>query len=73
MSDFESAPTPDADRTVTPDPEDDLDLEAPTDSTAVNPPREDADRPVPELDDLPDDLQQENAATSLDQPSDGSS
>jgi hypothetical protein len=38
----------------------------------VNPPREDADRSVPELDDVPDDVQQENAATSLDQPSDGS-
>jgi hypothetical protein len=69
MSDFES-PTPDADRTIT-DGEDDLDLEAPTDSTLVNPPRDDADRPVPEADD--EALQEENAGTSLDQPSDGSS
>jgi hypothetical protein len=69
MSDFES-PTPDADRTIT-DGEDDLDLEAPTDSTQVNPPRDDADRPAPEADD--EALQEENAGTSLDQPSDGSS
>jgi hypothetical protein len=70
MSDYETPPT-DADRTVT-DFEDDVDPEAPTDSPLVNPPQQDADRPVPELDDV-DDLQQENAATSLDQPSDSTS
>jgi hypothetical protein len=38
----------------------------------VNPPQQDADRPVPE-DQEPDDLlREENAATSLDQPSDQS-
>jgi hypothetical protein len=37
----------------------------------VNPPRDDADRPAPEADD--EALQEENAGTSLDQPSDGSS
>jgi len=71
MSDYETTPPVDADRTIT-DFEDDLDPEAPTDSTLVNPPLEDADRPVPQDDD-PDDLLQENAGTSLDQPSDQSS
>jgi hypothetical protein len=68
MSDYETPPPEDADRTVTD--EDVLDPEAPTDSTVVHPPREDADRPVPPFDDLEDDLQEENAGTSLDQPSD---
>ena len=67
MGDHDTPPE-DADRTVI-DVEDDLDPEAPTDSTVLHPPREDADRPVPGLDD-PDDLQQENAGSSLDQPSD---
>jgi hypothetical protein len=72
MSDYETTPTPDADRTVT-DVDDELDPESPSDSTVVNPPQQDADRPVPE-DEEPDDLlQEENAATSLDQPSDQSS
>lgn len=66
-------PLPDADRSIT-DVEDDVDPEAPTDSTVVNPPRDDGDRPVPSLEQDPDDLlQEENAATSLDQPSDQSS
>ncbi|HET6166290.1 MAG TPA: hypothetical protein VFE07_05635 [Marmoricola sp.] len=69
MRDDETPPLEDADRTIT-DFEDDVDPEAPTDSTLVNPPRDDADRPVPELED-PDDLfQEENAGSSLDQPSD---
>jgi hypothetical protein len=72
MSDDATTPLPDADRPIS-DVEDDVDPEAPTDSTAVNPPREDADRPVPGLEDDPDDLlQEENAGTSLDQPSDQS-
>lgn len=71
MSDYETPP-PDADRTIT-DAEDDLDPEAPTDSTLVNPPRDDGDRPVPELEDVDDDFQAENAGSSLDQPSDQSS
>jgi hypothetical protein len=72
MSDYEATPAPDADRTLT-DADDELDPEAPTDSTVVNPPQQDADRPVPE-DQEPDDLlREENAATSLDQPSDQSS
>ena len=68
----EDGPVEDGDRTIT-DADDDLDPEAPTDSTQVHPPRTDADRPVPEVDDAEDELQQENAATSLDQPSDQSS
>jgi len=73
MSDRETPPPQDADRTIT-DFEDDVDPEAPSDSTAVNPPRDDADRPVPGLEDDPDDLfQEENAGSSLDQPSDQSS
>jgi hypothetical protein len=73
MSDYETPP-PDADRTVT-DFEDDLDPEAPSDSELVNPPKDDADRTVPSPDDpdLATDLQAENAATSLDQPSDSTS
>lgn len=69
MSDYESPPPEDADRTVTE--EDVLDPEAPTDSPLVNPPRQDADRPVPTLED--EDLLEENAGTSLDQPSDSTS
>jgi hypothetical protein len=72
MSDYETTPPEDADRTIT-DAEDDLDPEAPTDSTVVHPPQEDADRPVPPDEDIDDLLQEENAATSLDQPSDQSS
>ena len=75
MSDYETPPPEDADRTIT-DSEETLDPEAPTDSPLVNPPTEDADRPVPELEDLDvreDELQEENAATSLDQPSDATS
>ena len=72
MSDDETPPVEDADRTIT-DSEDDVDPEAPTDSTSVHPPRDDADRPVPGLEEDPDDLfQEENAGTSLDQPSDQS-
>jgi hypothetical protein len=71
MSDYDTPPAEDADRPVTD--LDDLDPEAPTDSTLVNPPQDDADRPVPELDDPEDAFQAENAGTSLDQPSDGSS
>lgn len=71
MSDYETPPT-DADRTIT-DFEEGLDPEAPTDSTLVNPPQEDADRPVPSLEEDPDDLFEENAGTSLDQPSDQTS
>jgi hypothetical protein len=72
MSDDETTPLPDPDRPITG--EDDVDPEAPSDSPVVNPPRDDADRPVPELDDDPEDLlQEENAGTSLDQPSDQSS
>lgn len=73
MSDYETPP-PDADRTIT-DFEDILDPEAPSDSELVNPPRDDADRTVaPEADsDELDALQQENAGTSLDQPSDATS
>jgi hypothetical protein len=71
MSDVEKPPPGDADREVAF--EEDLDPEAPTDSTLAHPPRDDADRPVPELDDLEDAFQEENAGTSLDQPSDQSS
>ena len=72
MSDYETPPPEDADRTIT-DSEDVIDPEAPTDSLAVHPPREDADRPVPTPEDPEDLLQGENAATSLDQPSDQTS
>jgi hypothetical protein len=80
MSDYETPPPADADRTIT-DSDDTLDPEAPTDSLLVHPPREDADRPVPPMDaDEPqaqesqeEALQEENAATSLDQPSDAAS
>lgn len=75
MSDYETPPPADADRTIT-DSQETVDPEAPADSPLVNPPQEDADRPVPELEDLEvreDDLQEENAGTSLDQPSDGAS
>ena len=69
MSDVEKPPPDDADRDV--DVEDDLDPEAPTDSTIAHPPRDDADRPVPAADDDElDAFQQENAGSSLDQPSD---
>jgi hypothetical protein len=68
MSDVEKPPPDDADRDV--DLEDDLDPEAPTDSALTHPPHDDADRPVPDLD---DDFQQENAGSSLDQPSDQTS
>jgi hypothetical protein len=71
MSDVEKPPPDDADRSI--DVDDDLDPEAPTDSTLVNPPRDDADRPVPGLEDPEDAFQEENAGTSLDQPSDQSS
>jgi hypothetical protein len=75
MSDLEKPPPDDADRTV--DFEEDLDPEAPTDSTIAHPPRDDADRPVPGLDEdddfAADAFQEENAGTSLDQPSDQSS
>ena len=71
MTDVSTPPPDDADRHL--DGEDDLDPEAPTDSTLVHPPREDADRPVPGLDDPEDAFQEENAGTSLDQPSDSSS
>lgn len=67
MSDFETPPPPDPDREVT-DNLDALDPEAPSDSPVVHPPEQDADRPVPPLEDA-EDLQEENAATSLDQPS----
>jgi hypothetical protein len=69
MSDFDTPPPDDADRAVD-DTEDAVDPEAPTDSTAVNPPREDADRPAPDIEDPEDAFQEENAGTSLDQPSD---
>jgi hypothetical protein len=73
MSDDETPPPVDAERTVTND-ENDLDPEAPTDSTRLHPPRVDADRPVPALeDDAEDLLQEENAGSSLDQPSDETS
>ena len=73
MSDYETPPPADADRTIT-DSEEILDPEAPTDSPLVDQPREDADRPVPTADsDELDELQEENAATSLDQPSDATS
>jgi len=77
MSDYETPPPADEDRTIT-DSEEILDPEAPTDSPLVHPPREDADRPVPPMDaDEPeaqeDALQEENAGTSLDQPSDATS
>jgi len=49
MSDYETPPPADADRTIT-DSEDTIDPEAPIDSLLVNPPREDADRPVPTVD-----------------------
>ena len=71
MSDYETPPA-DADRTIT-DAEEVLDPEAPTDSPLVHPPRDDGDRPVPELEDVDDDFQAENAGSSLDQPSDQSS
>ncbi|WP_457109777.1 hypothetical protein [Marmoricola sp. URHA0025 HA25] len=67
MSDVEKPPPGDADRDV--EPEDDLDPEAPTNSTLTHPPLDDADRPVPELDDVEDAFQEENAGSSLDQPS----
>jgi hypothetical protein len=67
MSDVEKPPPDDSDRDID---EDDLDPEAPTDSTSVHPPRDDADRPVPVLDEPEDAFQEENAGTSLDQPSD---
>jgi hypothetical protein len=70
MSDVEIPPPDDADRDVV---EDDLDPEAPTDSTLVHPPRDDADRPVPGLEEPDDPFQEENAGTSLDQPSDQTS
>jgi hypothetical protein len=70
MADHDTPPPVDADRSVS-EAEDDLDPEAPTDSAVLHPPREDADRPVPALEDDPEDLlQQENAGSSLDQPSD---
>jgi hypothetical protein len=73
MSDDETTPMADADRPIT-DAEDDIDPEAPADSTAVHPPRDDADRPVPGLEEDPEDLvQEENAGSSLDQPSDTTS
>ena len=72
MSDSEIPPPEDADRLLSDD-EDDLDPEAPTDSAAVHPPRDDADRPVEPADDLDELLQEENAGTSLDQPSDQTS
>jgi hypothetical protein len=73
MGDYETPPPEDADRTVS-EVEDSLDPEAPTDSTVLHPPREDADRPVPGLEEDPDDLlQEENAGSSLDQPSDQTS
>ena len=72
MSDYETPPPTDADRTIT-DSEDTVDPEAPTDSPVVHPPREDADRPVPLADEPDDLLQEENAGTSLDQPSDQTS
>jgi hypothetical protein len=73
MSDVEKPLPDDADRDV--DFEEDLDPEAPTDSTITHPPRDDADRPVPSLDepddyDATDAFQGENAGSSLDQPSD---
>ena len=73
MSEFESPPPADPDREIT-DYLDAPDPEAPAD--ALHPPQQDDDRPVPSLedDDLLDDaaLQEENAGTSLDQPSDDS-
>lgn len=74
MSEFEPPPPADADREVS----DNLDVpdpEAPSDSLTMHPPREDADREVPTGGDPLDDplVQQENAGTSLDQPSDQSS
>jgi hypothetical protein len=70
MADHDNPPPVDADRAVS-EVDDDLDPEAPTDSAVLHPPREDADRPVPGLEEDPEDLlQQENAGTSLDQPSD---
>jgi hypothetical protein len=73
MGDYETPPPEDADRTVS-EVEDVLDPEAPTDSAVLHPPREDADRPVPALEEDPEDLlQQENAGSSLDQPSDRTS
>lgn len=71
MSDFDTPPPDDADRSVT-DADETIDPEAPTDSPLVNPPEQDADRPVPD-DDLEDALQEENAGSSLDQPSDQTS
>jgi hypothetical protein len=71
MSDVEKPPPDDADRDV--EFEEDLDPEAPTDSALVHPPRDDADRPVPGLEEPDDALQEENAGTSLDQPSDQTS
>jgi hypothetical protein len=71
MSDVEKPPPDDADRDV--DFEEDLDPEAPTDSTLTHPPRDDADRPVPVIDEPEDLFQEENAGSSLDQPSDQSS
>ena len=68
MSDVEKPLPDDADRDV--DFEDDLDPEAPTDSSLTHPPRGDDDRLVPGLEDQDDAFQEENAGTSLDQPSD---
>lgn len=72
MSDFETPPPPDSDREVT-DNLDAPDPEAPSDSPVVHPPQQDADRPVTIPEDTDGDLQEENAATSLDQPSDQTS
>jgi len=72
MSDYVAPPPEDADRTIT-DFEDDLDPEAPTDSSAVHPALEDADRPVEPFDEPDELLQEENAGTSLDQPSEQTS
>lgn len=69
MSDYETPPPVDADRTIT-DFEDAIDPEAPTDSTLAHPPRDDADRLVSPFDDPDDVLQEDNADTSFDQPSD---
>ena len=68
MSGADMPPPADADRTVD-DADEALDPEAPTDSPVAHPPLEDADRPADDPEDL---LQEENAGTSLDQPSDGS-
>jgi len=67
MSDDQSAPLEQTDRAVT---EDGADTEAPSDAAGTGSPQSDADQPVPEL---ADGFQEENASTSLDQPSDQSS